>query len=107
MARMSDDRTAFEELARHLAPGVACTLAHYLYLPRREDATAAGAALRARGFRTEERLGANGVNWLVVARCEVVPSLEGIAAARTLMEQLVEPKGGEYDGWEADLINHG
>ncbi len=100
---MSDDRAAFEELARVIAPNRAYTLLHYVYLPRREDAAAVGVSLRAKGFRVEERRGADGVNWLVLARHEVVPSLDGIAATRRSMEEIVGPYAGEYDGWEADL----
>ena len=100
---MSDDRAAFEELARVIAPGTAYTLVHYLYFPRREDAATVGASLRARGFRVEERRGADGINWLVLGRHEVVPSLDVIAATRKSMEQIVGSFAGEYDGWEADL----
>jgi hypothetical protein len=100
---MSGDRVAFEELARVIAPGSACTLAHYLYLPRREDAATVGASLRAKGFRVEEHRGADGINWLVLGRHKVIPSLELIAATRMLMEQIVGAYAGEYDGWEADL----
>jgi Regulator of ribonuclease activity B len=100
---MSDERTAFEELARVITPGATYTIAHYLYFPTREGARTIAAALQARGFRVEDRLGADGINWLVLARHEVVPSLELIAATRLLMERSVGPHRGEYDGWEADV----
>ncbi len=100
---MSDDQAAFEELARVIAPGTPYTLVHYLYFPRGEDATKVGASLREQGFRVEERRGADGINWLVLGRHEVVPSLDVIAATRKSMELIVAAFAGEYDGWEADL----
>ena len=100
---MSDDRVALEELARALEPGTACTVLHYLYLPKRENAPTIVESLRARGFRVQERLGADGVNWLVLASHTVVPSLEVILRTRASMNEMVRPCAGEYDGWEADL----
>jgi hypothetical protein len=47
---------------------------HYLYFPEKTAATKAATKLRQQGFATEERLGADGANWLVLARHEVVPS---------------------------------
>ncbi|MEW6747805.1 MAG: ribonuclease E inhibitor RraB [Planctomycetota bacterium] len=75
---------------------------HYLYLPTREDAAQIAAELRHRGFRTEERLGADGLNWLVLASHEGVLTEDAMAAARCSMEALVARVGGEYDGWEAE-----
>jgi hypothetical protein len=69
-------------------------IAHYLYVPSRETAASIGGALRTRGFDTEERLGADGVNWLVLARHVAVPSDELIAATRRSMEALVAAVGG-------------
>jgi hypothetical protein len=57
---MSDDRAAFEGLARVIVPSSACVLQHDLYLPGREDTAAGGEWLRAKWFRNEERRGADG-----------------------------------------------
>lgn len=100
---MSDHRVALDELARTLEPGTACTVSHYLYLPKREDAPPIVESLRARSFQVQERLGADGVNWLILASHTVVPSLEVILKTRALMNEMVRPCAGEYDGWEADL----
>jgi hypothetical protein len=91
------------ELARISKPDERHVLLHYLYLPTESDAQRAASELRQRGFRTEERLGADGVNWLVLARHDVVPTEELIVATRRIMEALVQPCGGEYDGWEAEV----
>ena len=100
---MSNDRVALEQLRRDDARGGSRTILHYLYFPRREDADTSARELRASGFGTEQRLGADGANWLVLARHEVVPSEDTIAAARQRMECLARDHGGEYDGWEAEV----
>jgi hypothetical protein len=76
---------------------------HFLYVPDGDAAGAVASELRQSGFRTEERLGADGVNWLVLACHEIVPTEEQLAALRRSMENLVAPYGGEYDGWEAEV----
>jgi hypothetical protein len=77
-------------------------LVHYLYFPDKKTALKVAHDLRNRGFRTEERLGADGVNWLVLASHNVVLSEEMIRNTRQLMEQIVAATDGEYDGWEAE-----
>ena len=76
---------------------------HYLYFPTKEAAREVSAKLRDQGFSIEQRLGADGENWLLLARQDMVPSEEKIAAIRKMMEDLSESFGGEYDGWEAEL----
>ena len=76
---------------------------HFLYVPDSDAASAVASELRQSGFRTEERLGADGVKWLVLACHEIVPTEEQLAALRQSMEKLVAPYGGEYDGWEAEV----
>lgn len=100
---MGDDRAALEELRRSSKSVGSHVVLHYLYFPRREAAAASAAELRACGFTTEERLGADSVNWLVLARHELVPSEETIGKARHKMEELARQHGGEYDGWEAEV----
>jgi hypothetical protein len=100
---VSDDRDAIAELVRASNPGQKHAVLHYLYFPREGDARLAASELRRQGFLTEDRLGADGVNWLVLARHSVVPSEATIASARRLMESLVQPCDGEYDGWEAEV----
>jgi hypothetical protein len=100
---MSGDRAALEELSRVSKAGARQTILHYLYLPSKVGAAEVAARLRSHGFSTEERPGADGINWLVLAIQEVVPSESTIAAARTLMEEVAGGAGGEYDGWEAEV----
>jgi hypothetical protein len=100
---MADDHAALEELRRSSRVAGPHVVLHYLYFPRRDAAGATAAELRARGFATEERLGADGVNWLVLARHQIVPSEETIAGVRPVMEDLARRHGGEYDGWETEV----
>lgn len=100
---MSDDRAAIAELMGASKPGQSHVLRHYLYFPRESAARNAANELCHHGYRTEERLGADGANWLVLARHDIVPTEDAISAARRLMESLAESCNGEYDGWEAEV----
>ena len=100
---MSDDSRAIAELAAVSDEDAAHTILHYIYVPNSEDAASIVGELRHRGFQTEERLGADGSNWLVLARQEAVPSESLMASTRRFMETLVASVGGEYDGWEAEV----
>lgn len=101
---MSDDRSAVDELLRASKAGALHTVLHYLYLPSKSAAVEVAVRLRAQGFTTEERRGADGVNWLVLAKHQVIPSESVMAAARQIMEGLTAPLNGEYDGWEAEVV---
>jgi hypothetical protein len=76
---------------------------HYLYVPRETAAIEIGNELRRQGFEVSVELGAEGVDWLVLAQQMIVPSLKAIETARHLMEGLATTQGGEYDGWEAEV----
>ena len=98
---MSNDQAALDQLSEVSDRGQTHTILHYLYFPRKKAAKKVAQQLRLEGFATEDRLGADGINWLVLARHDIVPSDEAMATAREKMEQLAEGSGGEYDGWEA------
>ncbi len=104
---MSDDAEAIKEIRAVSDGNAPRTILHYLYVPDREAAAMIEDALRSRGFQTENRLGADGVNWLVLASHEAISSEELITSIRRSMEALVAKVGGEYDGWEADVRHRG
>jgi hypothetical protein len=104
---MSHDTRAIAELVAVSDGDVPHTILHYVYLPGREAAASVAGELRHHGFRTEEQLSTDGVNWLVLARQEVAPSEAIMAATRRMMETLVAEVGGEYDGWEAEVRPQG
>jgi hypothetical protein len=78
---------------------------HYLY-GRDEDAAApAAAALVREGYSVDSRPAATGGNWLLLAEKEEVVNAASVAAARKLFEGLANTMtGGDYDGWEAAIV---
>ncbi len=78
-------------------------VSHYLYFPIERSAKEVAAALRAKGFQTEERLGADGENWLVLARHEIVPTEARLEEIQSFLESLATQGGGEYDGREVEV----
>ena len=96
---MTCDREAIEQLLRASTSASPHLILHYLYFPAKSAATKAAATLRQEGYRTEERLGADGKNWLVLARHEVVPSEATIGAARQIMEKLTRIREEPDQGW--------
>lgn len=98
---MSNDQVALDQLSQFSDRSQTHTILHYLYFPKKDAAKKVAQQLRTEGFEIEDRMGADGINWLVLASHDIVPSAEAIAATRETMEQLAESLGGEYDGWEA------
>ena len=74
---------------------------NYLYLPDERQAQVASAELRLAGYSVEVRPAATGVNWLALARIDVVPSADNIRLLRERFDGLAARLGGEFDGWEA------
>jgi hypothetical protein len=98
---VSNDRLALEELFRVSQVGAHHTVRHYLYLPDARSGGLVAADLLRDGFAIEERVGADGDSWLVLATHTIIPSEETLARLRQAMEALAAQFGGEYDGWEA------
>jgi hypothetical protein len=74
-------------------------LAHSLYFPTQAAGEEVASALRKRGFEVESRLGADDVNWLVLAS-HMLDAPEALPSVRAELEALAERHSGEYDGWE-------
>ncbi|MFP2930548.1 ribonuclease E inhibitor RraB [Pyxidicoccus sp. 3LG] len=99
---MVEEELALQELLRaSTSPETPHRFDHYLYFPSRRDGEAIAEHLRGLGFTVESRLGADDVNWLVLATHHLVPERQVVEAARTSLEELARQHGGEYDGWEA------
>lgn len=99
------DREAIDELRRAGGGKQEADVLHYLYFPTEEAARVAEAAIVGGGeFAVEVRLGADDVNWLVLARHRVVPDEAQIEHLRAMFEALASAGSGEYDGWEAEVV---
>lgn len=100
---MGTDRDVLKELRTVSDINAAHLVQHYLYFPQEHDAKNIARLLKERGFEVEERLGADGINWLVLAKSKIVPTEEKIAELRSSLEGLATEYRGEYDGWEAQV----
>src|SRR6185312_1813071 len=98
---MGTDRDVIEELRSVSDINAVRLVQHYLYFPQENAAKKVAELLKERGFQVVERLGADGINWLVLAKSEIVPTEEKIAELRSSLEGLAAEYRGEYDGWEA------
>jgi hypothetical protein len=78
---------------------------HYLYGRDESALTPAVAALRAERYSVQLTPAATGGNWLALAEREEVVDASSVAVGRQLFERLAsETLGGEYDGWEAAVV---
>jgi len=71
---------------------------HYLYFAEKRNAELAAGRMRSEGWEVDVRMGADGENWLALARTNV-PTGEEIGAVREELEKLAHGLEGEYDGW--------
>lgn len=78
---------------------------HYLYARNEEATPQAAEELRSLGYTVESRSAATGDTWLLLAEREEVVDSTSVAAARQLFERLsASMDGGDYDGWEAAIV---
>jgi hypothetical protein len=78
---------------------------HYLYGSNESEVDRAAVTLKGGGYRVEVRPAGTGGNWLALAEREEVVNPTSVAAARALFAGLAsEIQGGEYDGWEAAIV---
>jgi hypothetical protein len=98
------DEIALKELLRASRPGAAHLFHHYLYFPPEVASAQAANDLRRIGFTAEQQLSAYDENWLVLASHAMVPTTEAVEFVREQMEALATRFGGEYDGWEAEVL---
>jgi hypothetical protein len=77
---------------------------HYLYLPNEKQAKKVAHKLQAAGYEIEVRLGADGINWLVLINHSIVLTEQAILNVRSQLEKLALELHGEYDGWEAQTM---
>lgn len=98
---MATDRDAIEELRTISNVDAYHVVQHYLYFSREHDSKSIALILGKFGFEVQNRLGADGVHWLVLAKHQIIPSEETVERLRALFEAVAAEYEGEYDGWEA------
>jgi len=76
----------------------------YLYFPAKTDADDVGLRLQEEGFDVTVRLGADDASWLVLAQTTMVPEQRHLQELRRKFVTLADSLGGEYDGWEAMVV---
>jgi len=91
-----------EEAERILERPNANAIDHYLYFSTKREAEEAAKRLRVKGWPVEVRKGADGENWLALAR-QPTPIEENIDEVREELENLAKELHGEYDGWGASV----
>jgi regulator of RNase E activity RraB len=84
-------------------PAVPYWVEHFLYFPRRRWAQQAARQLRQLGYEVEVSESATEGLWLVLARCQMLPTEEDIDTVAEQLRELAEAFGGEYDGWGMDV----
>lgn len=99
----SDDRVAIRALVASMGGRHPVWCRHFIYVSDQAKAGALAAKLRLEGFAVESRMGADEVNWLVLARHKLVRDEEAIEAVGQTLTELAEAFGGEYDGWEGEV----
>ncbi len=76
---------------------------HFIYVAEQAQGDALATRLKRDGFEVETRMGADGTNWLVLARHKLLPDEEAIDRLREQLTEIADAAGGEYDGWDADV----
>jgi hypothetical protein len=81
---------------------------HYLYLPSKDAAEQVAGKLRQEDFTVEVSPSAmDDGQWLALAVHSVVPGEATMAELRGQFEDLVAKYDGEYDGWQAQVMQKG
>lgn len=75
---------------------------HFLYFPKKIQAEIAARRLTAKGWTVVVRMGADGENWLALAK-QPAPIDRDIEEVREELERLAKELNGEYDGWGAPV----
>lgn len=82
------------------------TIEHYLYFHLKKNAQEAARRLTAKGWIVDIRMGADGENWLTLAK-QPAPLEDDIEKARDELETITNELDGQYDGWGAPVRRDG
>ena len=76
---------------------------HWLYFPAQAPAQAVAKELAAKGFSSVS-VAKSKNEWQVKAHNRMVPSSAAVASTTKILESLAAKHGGEYDGWETQVV---
>jgi hypothetical protein len=76
----------------------------YLYLPTETAARQAGQRLAKSDYQIEVRQGADGTNWLCLAKTTLTPDTAPLSEIGQLFTKLAQEFHGDFDGWESDVV---
>jgi hypothetical protein len=76
----------------------------YIYVVTEEGAKRVAGAVGDTGLQAEVRPAALGRGWLCLLQGQLVPSLDDMKKYRSRFKRLAIAEGGEYDGWEAAVV---
>ena len=77
----------------------------YIYVPTELDAKKATDKIRQSGFSCADvSRSAAGSSWLCLATKTLVPEKADLSDHARFFEQIAAALGGEFDGWEAEIV---
>lgn len=79
-------------------------LEFYLYFPAEESAHQAAEMIADDGFSVEVKRAAQGSAWMCYVTKRMAPKRSEIAAIGKRFRSLAQEFGGEYDGWETEVV---
>ena len=98
-----EDSTALAALISQGNARASRRIKYFIYVPDQLSAEGCATVLRQNGFSVESRLGADGVDWLVLAYHAIGSDPDKLEQVSELAAVLAQKFGGEFDGWEADV----
>ncbi len=76
----------------------------YLYFPTEDVAARVADEIEADGYRVEVKRAPRGPAWMCYVTRRMTPKKSEIAAMGRRFRELAEKYGGEYDGWETEVV---
>ena len=79
----------------------------YIYVATKNAADKAAEKIRNSGFSgAKVTRSASGSGWLCLASKKIVPEQADLADHASFCEQIAAALGGEFDGWEAEIVEN-
>lgn len=102
---MNPDKRVFELMHQFGGDNSTSRPVHfYFYIPDEDAALNMSERLESMNFQTEVSPAALGQKWLCFATRTMIPDSDIIEGLRAVFTNMCSKLGGEYDGWETELI---